>query len=99
MSDRQQEKTVHVVAANYADDPHPHVDAVYDNEDAAEDHKQAITNSISPSGPVAWTTYEMGVRSDVDECPICGSEDFHHRSRPRTLDDDRRCKECRTVVP
>lgn len=57
--------TVWVVAANYADDPHPHIEGVYADEEAAREHEQAITDSISPSAPVAWWVYEQPVRQEV----------------------------------
>lgn len=44
---------VWVVTASYADDPHPHCLAVYDNEAAAKEHAKAIRDSNSPSEPVA----------------------------------------------
>lgn len=54
-------ETVHVVASNYADDPHPHVEAVYESEEDAESHMREISDDIRPSAPVAWQHYEMEV--------------------------------------
>lgn len=64
MSDQPQDRTVWVVTGNYADDPHPHVLGVYDNEDAAKEHERAIRDSIKPSEPVAWGRTEVEVNSE-----------------------------------
>lgn len=91
---------VHVVAGNYPDDPHPHVEAVYDNEDAAERHMQAITDSNSISAPVAWIKYEMEIRSDIGDCPVCGSDAdrrvIEHKSS--IIGDRERCPDCHSKV-
>lgn len=55
---------VWVVTGNYADDPHPHVLAVYDNEEAAQEHRKAIRDSIKPSEPVAYGITEMQIDSE-----------------------------------
>lgn len=57
-------ETVWVVTGNYADDPHPHVLGVYDNEDAAREHERAIRQSIKGTEPVAWGRTEVVVESE-----------------------------------
>lgn len=52
---------VYVVVANYADDPHPHVEAVYRNEEEAEEHRKEIAGSLSPAAPVAWKVAQSEV--------------------------------------
>lgn len=54
-------ETVYVVASCYADDPHPHVEAVYSNKDSAELHRKEIADDIRPSAPVAWQVLEQEV--------------------------------------
>jgi len=57
-----QKQTVWVVASNYADDPHPHVEGVYDNEEAAREHEDEIRNEAL--GPIAWWVYEQTVETE-----------------------------------
>jgi len=94
--------TVHVVLANYADDPHPHVEAVYDNEEAAEDHEKALGDSTSICAPVSWTVKEMPVQSEIDGCPVCGedySEGYLKNEDSDLLRTTQRCPGCRSEVP
>jgi len=60
----ESEETVWVVAANYADGPHPQVLAVYDNPGSAIEHKEAIRESIKASEPVAWMSAECEIKSE-----------------------------------
>lgn len=93
--DPAQATRVWVVVGNYADDPHPKVLGVYDNEDAAERHRKAITNSTSPSTPVAWGKHEMFIESEIGECPICGaSGNTVTVEKPDPIADQERCREC-----
>lgn len=64
IADTDDPNLVWAVTGNYADDPHPHVLAVYDNEEAAKEHSKAIRDSIKPSEPVAWGVTEMKLDSD-----------------------------------
>lgn len=66
--------TVWVLAADMMEGGHPQVLGVYDNEDAAEDHEQAIreNNGCIRQGdydyPVAsFWTYEKEVDSQFDQ--------------------------------
>lgn len=58
-------QTVHVVVANYDDDPHPHVEAVHSNEDAAEQHMIELGDEREPPHPIAWTREEKEVMRNV----------------------------------
>lgn len=99
--EESEDAEVYVVAANYMDDPHPHVEAVYDNKDAAERHIEAITDSNSISAPIAWISYDMEIKSDIEECPVCQSDAdrrlIEHKSK--IIDDKERCPDCRSEVP
>lgn len=98
VKDEEDPTTVHLVLGNYMDDPHPHVEAVYDNADAAERHSKAITESQSINAPTAWGTHEVEIQSGIDGCPICGCEDYHvseHKSD--IIDDKARCEDCPTT--
>lgn len=102
MTDEQKSRTVHIVLGNYADDPHPHVEGVYNNEDAAEAHKNAIGNALTISGPVAWGVETQEVKSAVTDCPVCDTD----LTNGTIVDDDTkivetsvRCPECTTKVP
>lgn len=67
--------TVYVVAANYADDPHPHVEGVYANEEAAEEHEKEIRDEAL--GPVAWDVFERQIEGNgpnTEVCGYCGNE-------------------------
>lgn len=57
--------TVYIVVANYADDPHPHVEGVFGDEDDAKalmDDCRATTRSPHP---VAWKLVEADVDGEV----------------------------------
>jgi hypothetical protein len=60
-SSPQPSPTVWVVAANYPDDPHPHVEGVYNNRETAEEHEKELRE---PLGPSAWGVHEMQVASE-----------------------------------
>jgi len=64
VSEPPEKMTVWVVAANYADDPHPHVEGVYDNEEAAREHEKELHDDAI--GPVAWWVYNRSVGAGND---------------------------------
>ena len=53
--------TVFVVTCRRDGDPHCHVEAVYDNEDAAEAHKRDIADDSFGYGAIAWGVHEMEI--------------------------------------
>lgn len=57
-------ETVWVVAANYGDDPHPHVEAVFTDEDSAESLSEQFKDPTAGMGPIAWAVEEMEVDDD-----------------------------------
>lgn len=59
--------TVWVVASRKMDSPHPSVEGVYDNEDAAREHKRELADNSFGHGVVAWDVFEQEVRGDYDE--------------------------------
>ena len=89
--------SVYLVVGNYAGDPHPHVEGVYDNPDVAKRHEQAIANASGPGTPIAWDTHEVEIRSTIVEGPVCGSDDYRTEDRGRTLDDRARCRDCQAT--
>ena len=58
-------ETVWVLVGNYADDPHPKVLGVYDNDEAAQEHQRDLRDDMTTSAPIAWGMHEMFVRSEV----------------------------------
>lgn len=69
MSKEDTTEFVYIVAANYPDDPHPHILAVYDNEPAVDEHLRAIEQSIKPSEPVAWQSTKAKIKSESERTP------------------------------
>lgn len=57
--------TVWIVASRKEDSPHPYVEAVYDNEDAAREHEKELTNHSFQHGVVAWRVFERSVEPDA----------------------------------
>lgn len=57
--------TVWVVASRKEDSPHPSVNAVYDNEDAAREHRRELANNSFQHGVIAWEVYERPVHTDT----------------------------------
>lgn len=53
---------VYVVAANYADDPHPHVEGVFLNEEDAKELKKKCAAVNQAPHPVAWQVLEREVQ-------------------------------------
>jgi hypothetical protein len=58
--------TVWVVASRRMDDPHPWVEAVYDSEEAAREHKRELADNSFQHGVVAWDVFERPVRGETD---------------------------------
>ena len=56
--------TVWVVASRKEDSPHPYVEAVYDNEEAAREHKRELADNSFQHGVVAWDVFEQEVRGE-----------------------------------
>ena len=69
--ERDRPATVYVVAANHADDPHPHIEAVYDNADAAEAHRHWISEDRG-CPYVAWGVHEQAI--ETGETPLPARE-------------------------
>lgn len=59
--------TVWVVASRKMDSPHPYVEAVYDNEEDAREHKKNLADNSFGHGVVAWDVFERKVRGDTNE--------------------------------
>jgi len=61
--------TVYVVTARKDGDPHSHVEAVYDNKDAARKHKSKLGHPVRPPNAIAWGVHEIELSSNcvVDE--------------------------------
>jgi len=55
---------VYVVTARKDEDPHSHVEAVYDTEDAAIEHKRALAKSARPPYAIAWGVHEIQIESE-----------------------------------
>lgn len=53
--------TVWVVAGNYADDPHPHILGVYDDEADADEKMEECRDRFSEPHVVAWDKTEQEV--------------------------------------
>ena len=53
--------TVYVVATNYDDDPHPHVEGVFSDCEDAKELKKKCAAVTEPPHPVAWQLFEMEV--------------------------------------
>lgn len=69
--ERDRPATVYVVAANYVDDPHPHIEAVYDNVDAAEAHRRWIGENRS-CPHIAWGVHVQAI--ETGETPLPARE-------------------------
>lgn len=55
-------ETVWVVASNYADDPHPHIEGVFADEEPARELEKQCGKVTEPPHPVAWWAYEVEVQ-------------------------------------
>ncbi len=58
--------TVWVVASRKMDDPHPNVEGVYDNEDAAKNHMKELRQNSFQHSVVAFDMFEQPVRGELD---------------------------------
>jgi len=58
--------SVWVVTYRSEGDPHSHVAGVYDNEEAARDHKHELANQSFEHGAAAWGVHEATVGSQFD---------------------------------
>lgn len=56
-------ETVYVVAVRYDGSPHPGVEGVYDNEEAADEHMQYLREKSFQEAVVAWEKIEQTVES------------------------------------
>lgn len=61
-TDTHPEMTVWVVATNYADDPHPHVEGVFADEDDADEMMEKCRNRFEGPHATAWQKIEMEVQ-------------------------------------
>ena len=59
--------SVWVVASRKMDSPHPYVEAVYDNEEAAREHKRELADNAFGHKVVAWDVFEREVATDYKE--------------------------------
>lgn len=57
------ENTVYVVASSYDDDPHPHVEGVFSEEEDANELRKKCADVASPPHPIAWTV----IKQEVDD--------------------------------
>lgn len=53
---------VYVVATNYADDPHPHIEGVFADLDDADELAEKCRRITTPPHPVAWGVHDVEVR-------------------------------------
>lgn len=53
------ENGVYAVITNHADDPHPHVEGVFDNEEDARELHKKCGNVVGGPHPVAWTLFRL----------------------------------------
>jgi len=58
--------TVYVVTARKDEDPHSHVEAVYEDKEAAEQHRRALAESARPPYAIAWGVHEREIESSYD---------------------------------
>ncbi len=58
--------TVYVVAANYADDPHPHVEGVWKDKEQAKGMMSKCRERFKPPHPVAWQMFEVEIGGEVE---------------------------------
>lgn len=63
----QSSDTVYVVSSRKEDSPHPFVEAVYDNEGAAMEHKRDLGSNSFQHGVVAWGMDARTVQSEYCE--------------------------------
>lgn len=59
-------RTVYVVATNYDGDPHPHIEGVYSDNEAAEEMMDKCSERHEPPYPVAWQLFEVEVDGEVN---------------------------------
>ena len=60
VSDEEPE-TIWIVAGNYADDPHPHILGVFEDEEPAEELMDDCRQTVGGPHPVAWQKFEREV--------------------------------------
>lgn len=58
--------TVYIVVSRKMDSPHPYVEAVYDNETAANEHMRELRDNAFDHGVVAWEKFECPVTDEYD---------------------------------
>lgn len=59
------DETVYVVATNYADDPHPHIEGVFSDAGPAQDLMRDCRKITEAPNPVAWELFEAEVDGEV----------------------------------
>lgn len=57
------ENTVYVVVSNYANDPHPHVEGVFQEREPAIELKKRCACVASSPHPIAWDVIETEVQN------------------------------------
>lgn len=67
MSERQGVGTAYVVASRKDGSPHPFVEAVYDNEQAAKAHLKELRDNAFQHGVVAWEMHTRTILSEYQE--------------------------------
>ena len=60
--EKDRTETVYVVASNYADDPHPHIEGVFADEAPARELEKQCGKVTEPPHPVAWWVYEEEIQ-------------------------------------
>lgn len=53
------ENSVYAVISCYMDDPHPHVEGVFDNLDDARELEKQCGNVVGGPWPDAWTIFRL----------------------------------------
>jgi hypothetical protein len=61
------EGTVWVVVSRGDGSPHPYVEAVYENESAAQAHKSELAENSFQHGVVAWGVFEQDIELEVSD--------------------------------
>lgn len=64
-SEQAGDATIYIVAANYADDPHPHIEGVFSDPAPAKDLIRDCGKVTQPPHPVAWQLFEAEPGNEV----------------------------------
>jgi hypothetical protein len=61
----ESQPTVWVVSSRKDGSPHPFVEAVYDNQDAAREHKKELAEDSFKHNVVAWSVHERTLHTET----------------------------------